>query len=287
MNLESITHLLALAGRLEAEGQLNNAKLLYAAVDSILTRSAYKQEIPTDKAALVAETDRAIAELAELDFEPDFLRTLHQSRHALSEGRLSHFEETPDPYVCRTCGNLTLDDQEVCPVCSAHPVTFKHIPPAFWLDAFDPFQCLAHLRTTPEDVAALIEAASDAQANLTPRPGEWSLRQAVMHLRDAQGVLEYRVDLILDQENPLLESKAVFEWADQAAGRPETVGEIFETYRRSRQKTTARLEGIPLESWWRSGRHEEFGELRLFQQVSYFTCHELVHMPQLKSLAVE
>jgi hypothetical protein len=44
------------------------------------------------------------------------------------------------------------------------------------------------------------------------------------------------------------------------------------------------LEDIPLEDWWRRGWHEEFGELRLFQQVSYFACHELTHLPQLERL---
>lgn len=104
------------------------------------------------------------------------------------------------------------------------------------------------------------------------------------HLRDAQGVLEDRVNLILDHNNPVLESKAVFEWARHEGERPPTVREIFETYRASRARTLARVEGLPLAAWWRRGRHEEFGELRLYQQASYFACHELVHFPQFERL---
>ncbi|NTV75556.1 MAG: hypothetical protein HGA66_15305, partial [Holophaga sp.] len=37
--------------------------------------------------------------------------------------------------------------------------------------------------------------------------------------------------------------------------------------------------------WWRTGQHTEFGELKLFQQASYFACHELAHMAQIKRLA--
>jgi hypothetical protein len=60
--------------------------------------------------------------------------------------------------------------------------------------------------------------------------------------------------------------------------------EILETYRASRARTLARLEGLSLADWWRRGRHEAFGVLRLYQQVSYFACHELIHIPQLESL---
>jgi hypothetical protein len=283
--LETITRTLALAGKLEGEGQINNAKLLRAAVDSFLTRSAYRLDLPHDRETLVAETGRAIAALSGLDFSPELLRALESSKAALAGGRLPHYEEAPDPFVCRTCGHLALGESGNCPVCSAHPDTLERFRAVFWLEAFDPYSALEHLRSTPEIVAGLIAGASDEQTGFHPREGGWSLGEAVTHLRDAQGVLDYRVDLILDQENPLLESKAIFEWATAAAGQPATAAEIFETYRASREKTLARLETIPLQEWWRPGRHEEFGGLRLFHQASYFACHELTHLPQITSLA--
>ena len=144
---------------------------------------------------------------------------------------------------------------------------------------------MGYLRSTPEKAAELFDGIRDSQAHQPPEEGGWSLRQAISHLRDAQGVLAFRVNLILDHENPVLESKAVFEWATIESEHPPVVREIFETYRASRAQTVARLESLPLTDWWRRGRHEEFGELRLYQQVSYFACHELTHLPQLESLA--
>ena len=285
MKIETLVQLLALADRLEGEGQLNNAKLLRAAVDSLLTRLARQQDFLTDKQGLLAETDRAIQTLSELDLEPVLMDALHRARAALAEGRLPHFDEIPDPFVCRTCGYIALGEAVICPVCGAQPVTFNHIRPVFWLEAFDPFSALEHLHSTPEKVASLLAGVTETRADELPEEGGWSLRQAVAHLRDAQGVLAFRVDLILDQENPVLESKAVFEWATKEADRPETAGEIFEAYRRSRAGTVARLESLPLNAWWRCGRHEEFGELRLYEQASYFACHELTHLPQIASLA--
>jgi hypothetical protein len=45
-----------------------------------------------------------------------------------------------------------------------------------------------------------------------------------------------------------------------------------------------KLEKIPLAYWWRVGQHEEFGPVTSKQQVSYFTSHELTHLPQLERL---
>ena len=104
------------------------------------------------------------------------------------------------------------------------------------------------------------------------------------HLRDAQGVLSIRLNLIIEQENSLLESKAVFEWATKEEEHPPTTQEIFDTYRASRQETIARLESIPLSDWWRPGQHEEFGPVTLRQQVSYFASHETTHLPQIELL---
>lgn len=284
MTFDPLTHLLALAARLEGEGQYNNAKLLRAAADALLTRAAHRLALPNDRAALVAETDRAIETLAALNTQAELMAALNHARAALAEGRLPRFVETPDPFVCRTCGHLALGEAAVCPACGSQPDTFKRFRPVYWLEAFDPFTALEHLHSTPKKVAALLDGVADSHANQAPAEDGWSLRQAISHLRDAQGVLDFRVNLILDHQNPILESKAVFEWATHEADKPPTVREIFETYRASRAQTAARLESIPLEDWWRRGRHEEFGDLRLYQQVSYFACHELTHFPQLESL---
>ncbi len=285
MTLDTLTHLFALAASLEDEGQLNNAKLLRAAADSFLTRAAYQLDFPKDKAALLIETDRAIESLSALNIEPELISTLKLARAALAEGRLSLYVATPDPFVCRTCGHVAFGEAAICPVCGSQPATFKRFRPIYWLDAFDPFAALDHLRSTPEKLRLLLENVTDSQARQSPDEGGWTLRQAISHLRDAQDVLAFRVNLILDHENPILESKAVFEWAANETDRPVSVGEIFETYCVSRRQTLARLESIPLADWLRGGRHEEFGELRLSQQVSYFTCHELIHLPQLESLS--
>lgn len=203
----------------------------------------------------------------------------------MSEGRLPLIDETPHPYVCRTCGHIVLNPPaEKCPICGAWPPTFKQFLPVYWLDALEPFAALERLHQTPLDVAALLEGLSEKALSQPPEDGGWAIRNIVSHLRDAQGVLSFRLSLLLEQENPSLESKAVFEWATKEEEHPPTSQEIFDTYRASRQETLVRLESIPLSDWWRTGQHEEFGTVTLRQQVSYFGSHEITHLPQIESL---
>lgn len=282
---EDAVRLLALAASLESEGQYNNAKLLRAAVDSLLTQAAYRSQLPADRPSLQMETARAIVTLSGLDIESTLLDAIKASHSALAAGRLPSYHETPDPYVCRICGHLNPDGAPACPVCGADSATFKRFRPIYWIEALDPFESLALLHATPRKVASLLEFSSGSPVE-EEKPGSgWSLRQAISHLNDAQGVLAYRVNLILDQDNPVLESKAVFEWANNETEKPPSVQELFDTYCTSRQQTVSRLESIPLSDWWRRGQHEEFGELRLYEQVSYFASHERTHFAQIERLA--
>jgi len=285
---ETLSHILALAAKLEGHGQYNNAKLMRAAAESITRRAAYRLDLPTDQGELVGEIERAAHALAAFEVGEDIINALQRGAAAMAEGRLPLIHETPQPCVCRTCGHLVLGDSaQKCPVCGAWPATFRQFLPVYWLDALQPLAALKQLRQTPLDVAALLDGLSEADLSQVPDDGGWAIRNIVSHLRDAQGVLSVRLSLLLEQTNPSLESKAVFQWATREEERPPTTQQIFDTYRASRLDTIAHLESIPLADWWRTGRHEEFGTVTVRQQVSYFASHEITHLPQIELLRVQ
>jgi hypothetical protein len=281
----SLVHLLALASRLEGEGQYNIAKLLRAAADAMARRAAYRLNPPMDTAELRSEIERGVAALSKLNLDTELIAALKRGGAAMAEGRLPLIHETPHPYVCRTCGHAALGEPPgKCATCGTWAATFQRFLPVYWLDALEPFAALERLLQTPREVAALLDGLSEDALTGQPEGGGWSLRQVVSHLRDAQGVLSVRLDLMLEEDDPLLTSQAVFQWATREETRPPTTQEVFDTYSASRQETVAKLKSIPLKDWWRTGRHEEFGPLTLRQQVSYFAAHESTHFPQLESL---
>lgn len=282
---DTLVRLFALAARLEGEGQYNLAKLARAAADSLSRRAAYKLETPADAQELSAELKEIAGVLIDLEANADLVTSLKKGADILAEGRLPLIDDTPHPYVCRTCGHLVLKQPPGnCPVCDAKAGTYQRFPPVYWLDAFEPLDVLERLRQTPDEVEKLLEGLPEPVLSQQAQDGGWSIRNVLSHLRDAQGVLSFRVDLFLKEEHPILESKAVFTWATQEEDRPPSTHEIFETYRVSRVETIRKLENLPLAHWWRSGEHQEFGTVTLRQQASYFAAHELTHFPQIEVL---
>ncbi len=280
-----VSQLYALAAKLEGEGQYNLAKLERCAADAICRQAAYGLEMPSNREELAAEVKNSAGAISELNTSPELVEAILHGAEIMADGQLPFIDVAPNPYLCRYCGYVTLTRPAVnCPNCSARPDTFKLFNPVYWLDRFDPFEVMIRLEQTPADLAVLLDGLSEDQMSRIPQEDGWNVRNAVSHLRDAQGVLEFRVKLMLEQDNPRLESKAVFEWAADEADRPASVEEIFRTYRDSRLKTIAILEELPLAEWWRKGQHEEFGEVTITQQASYFAAHELTHFPQIEKL---
>jgi hypothetical protein len=280
-----IVHLFALASRLEGEGQYNLAKLARACADSLCRKAAYQLHIPTDKVKLVSEIEKTIQNLSLLDADGHLLQAFHKGLAAMQSDRLPLIDETPNPFVCRTCGMLSLTEVEGnCPTCGAWSITYQRFPPVYWLDAFDPPAALENLRQTPLEVAALLEGISEEVMTQQPSPGDWAMRNIISHLRDAQELFDFRLGLLTQEDNPRLESQAVFTWATDEHHRPATTSAIFSAYQDSRQKSLKKLQSIPLEDWWRTGWHEEFGTVTIKQQASYFASHELTHLPQLELL---
>lgn len=282
---DTLIHLFMLASRLEGEGQYNLAKLMRASADTLCRRETYPLEIPTDKGKLVADILQTVDALSQLNVSVELPSALKQGAEVMAKGQLPLIATVPHPYVCRTCGHVTLTlPTEPCPTCGAWAETFQKFMPNYWFDALEPPTALERLRATPLMVEKLIEGLSEEAMNRIPPDGGWAIRNALSHLRDAQGVFDFRVDLFLKEAHPILESKAVFAWAKNEAERPPSARDIFETYRASRAETLRKLESLPFPDWWRIGEHEEFGTVNLRQQVSYFAAHESTHLSQIKAL---
>ena len=282
---DTLIHLFALASRLEGEGQYNLAKLVRASADSMSRQAAYHINLPTDKGRLAADIKQTVEILSNYNINKYLLTSLQQGADIMAEGNLPLIDVTPHAYVCRTCGHLVLDEPVGnCPICDAWPITYQRFLPVYWLDALEPFAAIERLRQTPIDVEKLLEGLSETALDQEPLDGGWAIRHILTHLRDAQGVLSFRLDLFLKEEHPMLESKAVFAWATKEDNQPHSALEIFRTYKASRNEIIRKLENLPLANWWNTGQHDEFGTLTLRQQVSYFASHEITHLPQIDLL---
>lgn len=280
-----IARLSALANRFGAEGQINLHKLMEAAIYAETRRTGWTHQPEVTPETMGQELEAIIDDLEGDGFAPDFITALERGRHALAEGRLPLIDETPDAYVCRTCGHIAVTQPpDRCPGCGAWPRRFRHFLGTFNLEAPDPLETLAALAEAPDVVKVLIAGLSEETMTRQPAGGGWSIRDIIQHLDDAQGVLGGRLELMIEQDNPDLTSQAVFAWVGEEERRPPTTREILAAFRETRETIIARLESLPLKDWWRTGQHEEFGTVTILHQASYFAFHEPYHFPQIEAL---
>ena len=276
--------LYALATRVEGKGQLNVGKILRAAADAIVRRQAFEHGLSTDMEEIISGIRTMGDRLKAHHVTNDFAPLLDRAAAILQTGEQSYLRDFPNPYVCRRCGEAAVKlPPEVCSECGAVGQTFQQFEAVYWLSEYDPHEVMEHLAATPQQLERMIRGMSEQTANRQLASGAWSAVDVITHIKDADGVLNQRVKLLLDHENPSLEFKAVFKWAESQREQ-SSISDIWEEYMKSRKETLQRLTDLPLANWWRRGQHEEFGEVTLLQQASYFAAHELTHVRQINAM---
>jgi hypothetical protein len=281
MKTEAIIQYIRLARRLEMDGLYNAAKLLWAAAFSEEIRQSNEYGISIPRQEVESELEAAIQAMQASPGQSALAKALRNTRSAIRENRTISQAEIPQVSVCRSCGEAYLGKPPVsCIDCGAHALTFRKILPIWFLEPLPPQQALKALASGMDEIKGLIEGLSEDQLEYYPEPGEWNMREALLHLLVAQGLLAGRLDKMLEENNPSLAGAAAWMLEDEEG----TGIQIFERLKESRNSVLEKLRSLPLESWWRTGEHEEFGQVTILQQASYFAKHERSHLLQVQQI---
>jgi hypothetical protein len=155
------------------------------------------------------------------------------------------------------------------------------------IEPLNPTTALDLLAENGKELARLVDGLSEGTMNRQPADGAWSIRDQIAHFYDTQEMLDVRVDLMLNHDNPDLAAMAVYEFATEANRHPATARGILESFCRKREACVARLRERPMADMCRPGSHPEFGELTLLRQAAYMAYHEQVHLPEIETLCQE
>jgi hypothetical protein len=282
---ELIVKLANLAIRIEGKGQYNIAKYVRATMDSLIRKSAFEQAYPSDTSAILSDLKDVIAELEAIGCASLIVSAIKTGYKKIEDNEISKITEFADVVVCRRCGNpLEVkgnDSFHYCEICGSDIDSFVIHRPIYWMREFDPPEALLHLRKTPLKYEELVAKIPVDEHTVKLHPEGWSVLEVLKHIKDAESVLQMRVKLILTEENPYLDFKKVWDWADKPGAKTETAETLINDYKQSRALTIQMLQETSLQNWWRPALHEEFGSVKLIEQVSYFTAHEISHIRQI------
>jgi len=286
----NLARLVALAERCASEGQMNLNKLVEAAIYAEIRRAGWRYRPKVTVERLIPELETSLQSLKPDDPSPGLIAALEAGLQALSAGHGADllFEDAPDVFVCRSCGHVALGSPpDHCPECGTWPGRFRKFVAFFNGDnqePINPVETLALLSQNAQDLERLVKDLSEEQIARAPAGSDWSIRDHIAHFYDTQEMLDNRVDLMLEQDDPELVAIAVYEFATQESRHPTSAQAILAEFRRKRGQCVARLEALPLKALWRTGRHPEFGRLTILRQAAYLAYHEQTHLPEIEAL---
>jgi len=282
VNQEHIIQFIKLARQLEMNGLYNAAKLLWAAAFSLEVRWSDPGKQPPDSQALEKDLESAIGILHAIPGQAALAKALRNARANIREKRTILQTEIPQASVCRSCGEAYLGrPPNTCSECGSHSLTFKEFLPIWYLEPLTPSGAIQVLSAGIEQIGQLVNDLSNEEMDYYPEPGEWNFREALQHLLVSQELLSGRVEKMLVEENPSLAGVAAW-MLDGGTNEPGKL--VFEKLEAARLGLLERMQSLPLESWWRTGVHDEFGQLTILQQASYFAKHERAHLPQVERI---
>ncbi len=292
-SLNELAQLSALAERLADEGQMNLNKLVEAAVYAKIRRAGWKHRPQISKDMMLDELANSVQALKQSGPSPELVAAMEIGLRALQTERGGDMmrDEAPDVFVCRKCGHAALGQPpDHCPDCSAWPGRFRKFVAFFNRDNIEPLNpttVLDLLAENGNELERLIDGLPEEKINRQPAEGVWSIRDHISHFYDTQEMLENRVNLMLNHENPDLVAMAVYEFATEADRHPTTARGILELFCMKREVFVARLRERPLSDMYRTGSHPEFGELTILRQAAYIAYHEQVHLSEIEELCQE
>lgn len=146
-------------------------------------------------------------------------------------------------------------------------------------------------KVRPKMVAARIEfmgqLAKFSSDELTRQPDgdEWSPLQLAHHLYIADGLALEQMQLVQDEDNPL-----VVDVTEEAPSRtrssepPASLEAVLAGMAARREELFEYLASLPADAWERPLRHPNWGQLKFYQLVNVLPTHDHMHAQQLTEI---
>jgi hypothetical protein len=115
-----------------------------------------------------------------------------------------------------------------------------------------------------------------------PCPDEWSLKEVIGHLRDAQALALEQVLAILDGRP--LPHRDLDPLPEERAYREQDSGALLAEMARQRRRLMHLLWSLTDDEWRQAGRHPVRGEVSVVQLVRELAQHDLEHLWQVRRI---
>ena len=145
---------------------------------------------------------------------------------------------------------------------------------------------LDRIRSAPAALRQALAAVRPGAHDRPPRPGEWSVRETLVHMRNSVLMVHgVRIRRLLYETAPVFADydEATFRREDLA--RHESLDDLVGMIVREHEQIAGLLDGLPDDRWARQGRHPELGPMTVEFLARRVAEHALEHTEQIAETA--
>jgi hypothetical protein len=137
------------------------------------------------------------------------------------------------------------------------------------------------MRSTPEQLAKVVNEVPTHLITAPESTGKWSIAQVIQHLADSEIVGGFRFRMVMTADRPPLTAYDQDLWAERLRYSEVNVREALEEFTVLRRSNVRLFENASSEDWMRVGVHSERGEESLRHLLNLYAGHDIVHLRQI------
>ena len=143
------------------------------------------------------------------------------------------------------------------------------------------------MQAVRQDLLDLIASLDPSTVETQPVVGEWTLRQVLIHLADAEKAhRRYAQGLIAGTLTTTQADAATFDvdrWNQGSIARRdgESVDEALARLHAERAQTLAFIPTVPADAWEKQGIHPALGDLSVLGAIKVIGLHEKMHLKEI------
>jgi hypothetical protein len=164
----------------------------------------------------------------------------------------------------------------------SRPTADETIPYYFtYINLVPDGQIVDTLQSQHADIHALLGSVSDAQAGASPAADEWSIKQVIAHLSDAERLFAFRALWFARGEQSELPGMEPGPWVAITAANARSLGDLLTEFDQVRAASISLFANLDASAWERRGRAS--GSVVSVRALAWIIAgHELHHNRSLR-----
>ncbi len=143
---------------------------------------------------------------------------------------------------------------------------------------------IAALENGPSLIVPLVREVPPSILKRRPTPHSWSAYEIACHLAAAQPLFFERLDLMLQEDNPIITPYFPDEHDQEDALLSADLDEALDRFIHDRIRLVERLKLLTPEQWQRTARHGEYSHYSVFIMFRHLALHDLMHAYDIEQL---